>query len=94
MIYLLNVEFMSIYICILLTQIRVFRYLINEENIPASKVNIISQYNAQCSEIRRRLKNEAFENFLVNTVVSSQGKMFFLEISELFGKMDTVSFEN
>ena len=52
---------------------KVFSYLINEENIQANMVNVISQYNAQCSEIKRRLADEAFENFKVNTVVSSQG---------------------
>ena len=58
-----------------------FRYLINDEQIPANQVNVISQYNAQCSEIRRQLDAEGFVNYKVNTVVSSQGKYKYVKIS-------------
>ncbi|XP_053395656.1 helicase with zinc finger domain 2-like [Mercenaria mercenaria] len=52
--------------------VKVYRYLI-EENISPRAINIISQYNAQCSEMKETLKKEGFTNYLVNTVVSSQG---------------------
>ena len=35
-------------------------------------INIMSQYNAQCSKIRDRLKKHHVQN--VNTVVASQGE--------------------
>ncbi|WAR23847.1 HELZ2-like protein [Mya arenaria] len=53
--------------------IRLYRYLGDQSDY--GQVCIISQYNAQCSEIRRRLIEEKFQEEAMNvrTVVSSQG---------------------
>ncbi|XP_052254570.1 helicase with zinc finger domain 2-like [Dreissena polymorpha] len=51
--------------------IRIYRYL--GEQTSYDKVCILSQYNAQCAEIRRRLKDEQLQEAHVSTVVSSQG---------------------
>lgn len=42
---------------------------------PRDKIHILSQYNAQCTEIKKRLKeiDETFDEESVSTVVSSQG---------------------
>ena len=36
-------------------------------------VNVMSQYNSQCSELRKALRTEHFVDFQVNTVFQSQG---------------------
>ncbi|KAH3699068.1 hypothetical protein DPMN_074022 [Dreissena polymorpha] len=51
--------------------IRIFRYLGDQTDY--AQVCILSQYNAQCAEIRRRLKDERLVDTNVSTVVSSQG---------------------
>ncbi|XP_052774243.1 helicase with zinc finger domain 2-like isoform X1 [Mya arenaria] len=53
--------------------IRLYRYLGDQSDY--ANVCIMSQYNAQCSEIRRRLIEEKFQEEAMNvlTVVSSQG---------------------
>ncbi|WAR23841.1 HELZ2-like protein, partial [Mya arenaria] len=53
--------------------LRLYRYLGDQSDY--EHVCILSQYNAQCSEIRRRLIEEKFQEAAinVNTVVSSQG---------------------
>ncbi|XP_052774255.1 helicase with zinc finger domain 2-like isoform X2 [Mya arenaria] len=53
--------------------LRLYRYLGDQSGY--EQVCILSQYNAQCSEIRRRLIEEKFQEdaMNVNTVVSSQG---------------------
>ena len=51
-----------------------FRHLI-DEGVGADSINIMSQYNAQCSEIKRELTAQGFSNFNVSTIVSSQGKI-------------------
>ena len=58
-------------------QIRVYKAFIDRQ----VEVNVISQYNAQCSELRRRLEEEGFANYKVNTVVSSQGNPMFPQLS-------------
>ncbi|WAR23838.1 HELZ2-like protein [Mya arenaria] len=54
-------------------ELRLYRYLGDQSGY--EQVCILSQYNAQCSEIRRRLIEEKFQEHAlnVNTVVSSQG---------------------
>ncbi|XP_062578545.1 helicase with zinc finger domain 2-like [Saccostrea cucullata] len=49
---------------------KVFHHLVKKEGICSADINIMSQYNAQCSKIRERLKKHVQH---VNTVVASQG---------------------
>ncbi|XP_062566529.1 helicase with zinc finger domain 2-like [Saccostrea cucullata] len=49
---------------------KVYLHLVKKEGISAKNINIMSQYNAQCSKIKERLKRYAPH---VNTVVASQG---------------------
>ncbi|XP_045159234.2 helicase with zinc finger domain 2-like [Mercenaria mercenaria] len=51
--------------------VKVYSYFTREQ--PSDSVQIISQYNAQCHEIRTQLKDEGFVDVNVSTVVSSQG---------------------
>ncbi|XP_062574962.1 LOW QUALITY PROTEIN: helicase with zinc finger domain 2-like [Saccostrea cucullata] len=56
--------------------IKVFEYLVKYEKInPSNKqvINIMSQYNAQCTRIRKALLEKKYININVNTVVASQG---------------------
>lgn len=46
--------------------------LIKKERVSPENINIMSQYNAQCSKIKDRLKKHV-QN--VNTVVASQGNI-------------------
>lgn len=46
--------------------------LIKKERVSPENINIMSQYNAQCSKIKDRLKKHV-QN--VNTVVASQGSI-------------------
>lgn len=46
--------------------------LIKKERLSPENINIMSQYNAQCSKIKDRLKKHV-QN--VNTVVASQGSI-------------------
>jgi len=47
--------------------------LVDEELIDTDHINIMSQYNAQCANIRKALNKEKIIQFNVNTVVASQG---------------------
>lgn len=49
--------------------------LIKKEGVRPENINIMSQYNAQCSKIRERLKKHHVQN--VNTVAGSQGNVDF-----------------
>ncbi|XP_060566279.1 helicase with zinc finger domain 2-like isoform X2 [Ruditapes philippinarum] len=51
--------------------IKVYSYFTREQ--PTQSVQILSQYNAQVSEIKRRLKEDGYVDENVSTVVSSQG---------------------
>ncbi|XP_061163419.1 helicase with zinc finger domain 2-like [Saccostrea echinata] len=51
----------------------IFSYLVKTEKINWESINIMSQYNAQCHQIRLALKKKKFEFYNVNTVVASQG---------------------
>lgn len=51
--------------------------LIKKEKVSPENINIMSQYNAQCSKIKDRLKKHV-QN--VNTVVASQGNILFFYI--------------
>ncbi|XP_052090430.1 helicase with zinc finger domain 2-like [Mytilus californianus] len=54
--------------------VKIFKHLVDEELIdPEYNINIMSQYNAQCTAIRKALKAANFIKFNVNTVVASQG---------------------
>ncbi|XP_061168179.1 helicase with zinc finger domain 2-like [Saccostrea echinata] len=56
--------------------VKVFEYLVKYEKInPSNKqaINIMSQYNAQCTRIRKALLEKKYININVNTVVASQG---------------------
>lgn len=55
--------------------------LIKKEKVRPENINIMSQYNAQCSKIKERLKKHV-QN--VNTVVASQGNIQFLYSSLYF----------
>jgi hypothetical protein len=56
-----------------LFQIATFLYLTKE--VPNETVQILTQYDAQCSEIKRRLEENGITtaNDIVSTVNSSQG---------------------
>ena len=43
------------------------------EEVPPGDINIMSQYNAQCSTLRDSLTEAGFNNYTVSTVVASQG---------------------
>ncbi|XP_045159204.2 helicase with zinc finger domain 2-like isoform X2 [Mercenaria mercenaria] len=51
-----------------------YNYLTSQE--PNASIQILSQYNAQCSDIKKRLENEGIEGVdeIVSTVVSSHGR--------------------
>ncbi|XP_056018045.1 helicase with zinc finger domain 2-like isoform X4 [Ostrea edulis] len=56
--------------------IKVFEYLVKYEKVNPSNrhaINIMSQYNAQCTRIRKALLERKYININVNTVVASQG---------------------
>ncbi|KAL3868508.1 hypothetical protein ACJMK2_041309 [Sinanodonta woodiana] len=53
--------------------VKVFSHMVNLEMVDSSRINVISQYNAQCHELRTALSLQGFGNFNVNTVVASQG---------------------
>ncbi|KAK3600373.1 hypothetical protein CHS0354_015990 [Potamilus streckersoni] len=53
--------------------VKVFSHMVNFEMVDSAKINVISQYNAQCHELRTALSLQGFINFNVNTVVASQG---------------------
>lgn len=56
-------------------QVKILKHLIEHEGLDLSdkeNLNIMSQYNAQCHQIRLAVSNIA-ENVNVNTVVASQG---------------------
>lgn len=48
--------------------------MVKREGVLPENINIMSQYNAQCSKIKERLKKHHVQN--VNTVVGSQGNSF------------------
>ncbi|XP_062578568.1 helicase with zinc finger domain 2-like [Saccostrea cucullata] len=50
---------------------KVYLHLVKREGVAPENINIMSQYNAQCSKIRERLKKHHVQH--VNTVVASQG---------------------
>lgn len=49
--------------------------LIKKEGVRPANINIMSQYKAQCSKIKERLKKHHVQN--VNTVAGSQGNVDF-----------------
>ncbi|KAJ8305756.1 hypothetical protein KUTeg_016301, partial [Tegillarca granosa] len=53
--------------------IKVFKHLVNNERVDPRKINVISQYNAQCHVLKTAFQNLKLQNVNVNTVFSSQG---------------------
>ncbi|KAK3609928.1 hypothetical protein CHS0354_036697 [Potamilus streckersoni] len=53
--------------------IKIFTHMVNNELVDSDRINVVSQYNAQCYELREALTKQGFVNFHVNTVVASQG---------------------
>ncbi|XP_061196373.1 helicase with zinc finger domain 2-like [Saccostrea echinata] len=53
--------------------VKVFKHMVKRELVPPDKINIVSQYNAQCSKIAQELKREQLPKCPVNTVIASQG---------------------
>lgn len=57
-------------------QVKILKHLLEHEGLDLSdkeNLNIMSQYNAQCHQIRLAVSDIA-ENVNVNTVVASQGR--------------------
>ncbi|KAK3609927.1 hypothetical protein CHS0354_036696 [Potamilus streckersoni] len=55
--------------------VKIFSHMVRKEGVKGSWINVVSQYNAQCHELREALRKERFDNcdINVNTVVASQG---------------------
>lgn len=51
-------------------QVKLYKFLTEQTT---DSVYILSQYNAQCAEIKRHLRQERLSDQHVSTVVSSQG---------------------
>ena len=47
--------------------------MVENENVPPSSINVISQYNAQCTALREESVNTGIAIPIVSTVVASQG---------------------
>lgn len=65
----------------LLFQVKILKHLVEHEKLDLSdeeNLNIMSQYNAQCHQIRLAVSNIA-EKVNVNTVVASQGRFEHLQ---------------
>lgn len=65
----------------LLFQVKILKHLIEHEGLDLSdeeNLNIMSQYNAQCHQIRLAVSNIT-EKVNVNTVVASQGRFEHLQ---------------
>ncbi|XP_071173663.1 3'-5' exoribonuclease HELZ2-like [Mytilus edulis] len=52
---------------------KVFQHMVENENVPLSSINVISQYNAQCTALREESVNTGITIPIVSTVVASQG---------------------
>jgi hypothetical protein len=64
-----SVAFIYMFIYLTYFKVNAYKYLKKDEH--KVSIKILSQYNAQCSEIKKKLENESFAD--VGTVVSSQG---------------------
>ncbi|CAC5367079.1 unnamed protein product [Mytilus coruscus] len=53
--------------------LKVFRHMVTAEGVDPETINVMSQYNAQCTALREELTKKGFDKFNVTTVVSSQG---------------------
>lgn len=51
--------------------------MVTVEGVDPKTINVMSQYNAQCTALRDELTKKDFDNFNVTTVVSSQGIAYF-----------------
>ncbi|XP_076094312.1 3'-5' exoribonuclease HELZ2-like [Mytilus galloprovincialis] len=52
---------------------KVFQHMVENENVPPSSINVMSQYNAQCTALREESVNTGLTMPIVSTVVASQG---------------------
>ena len=64
--------FIFMFVVINYSQARVYKRLM-KLGINPKDVNVMSQYNAQCSEMKKTLGSD-YKNVQVNTVFQSQGK--------------------
>ncbi|XP_076094361.1 3'-5' exoribonuclease HELZ2-like isoform X1 [Mytilus galloprovincialis] len=53
--------------------IKVFQHMVEEEDVLPTSINVMSQYNAQCTALREESVNTGLTMPIVSTVVSSQG---------------------
>ncbi|KAL3868501.1 hypothetical protein ACJMK2_041302 [Sinanodonta woodiana] len=64
--------------------VKIFLHMVRKEGVKSNRINVVSQYNAQCHELREALRREGFvdkkgfdvnnkNKVNVNTVVASQG---------------------
>ncbi|CAC5361875.1 unnamed protein product [Mytilus coruscus] len=53
--------------------IKVFQHMVENKNVPPSSINVMSQYNAQCTALREESVNTGLTMPIVSTVVASQG---------------------
>ncbi|KAK3609926.1 hypothetical protein CHS0354_036695 [Potamilus streckersoni] len=55
--------------------VKIFLHMVKKERVKSTWINVVSQYNAQCYELREALAKEGFKkcDINVNTVVASQG---------------------
>ena len=52
--------------------------ILRQNGIGVKNINVMSQYNAQCTELKRTLAEEHVNDANVNTVVGSQGDCILL----------------
>ncbi|KAJ8303066.1 LOW QUALITY PROTEIN: hypothetical protein KUTeg_019462 [Tegillarca granosa] len=53
--------------------VRVFKYMMDVEKVDPNRINVISQYNAQCHALKEAFLKEGLINIKINTVIASQG---------------------
>ncbi|XP_063430014.1 3'-5' exoribonuclease HELZ2-like [Mytilus trossulus] len=53
--------------------IKVFQHMVEKEDVSPSSINVMSQYNAQCTALREESVNTGLTIPIISTVVASQG---------------------
>lgn len=61
--------------CVLLPQVRIAKQLTLDRTIKPENIVILSPYNAQVSEINKRLTQEGVRRVTVCTIMKSQGEV-------------------
>ena len=61
-------------------QVRIYSSLRNMYHVPRKQVTVLSQYKAQCSDIKSNLQDLGMENPQVSTIVASQGSYTCIEL--------------